>query len=583
MAVDELKDRISRLNWRDTLILTSTLASAVCNGGGVFSTEAVENTFDALETARPQSAEAVELVRASRDPAFRSRPIVHQEGLSLFQAMVILWASEEGQSPTAAEVSALLLATADHLDSWAEPDSRQLTQLEHVMADVVHVSRFNWQRDVCASIVRAVHFFSEIPLRGHFSTPEAWSALQFKALGCHLDRFVLRFSLPITLLSTTWGRRDSAGRIVLPTVDVMALFSGTLLDNGESKTDFARLCSTREAIQKDLTRSSRSDGLPDAPRIFYKTPFVFLNETTVVALSPWAIREQLHTGMWARFRGAVQDSRQWLATFGDVFELWARRVATSAATSKTFSGRVIISAAPGSEDEIEDVVVQGNNAVVLFSVKASLVAEDASKAHLSRSLVVDWYERFLFAKADENNREHKAAGALRLLDKKITNIRLGKTDLPADIFILPVVVCFDDLCENAPLTRWIELRCKVHHLLPQDRVAPVSLMTADEFDGLMALAARGIGVVETLRLKATEEWHEQNMDALLDRRCPRQGDLRSSRIAADYQTMTVEAWQRLFGRDPPESAINRISSHSHDRKGPAASRHSSRGRSKRKR
>ena len=51
--------------------------------------------------------------------------------------------------------------------------------------------------------------------------------------------------------------------------------------------------------------------------------------------------------------------------------------------------------------------------LVLFSVKGSLVRGDVAKPGGTRRAVVSWYERFFFAEASPENKEHAAAGAVR--------------------------------------------------------------------------------------------------------------------------------------------------------------------------
>jgi hypothetical protein len=550
MSPAELRERVARFNWRTTLITASSLAAAICNSGGIVSQIAFDLTFGALAQGKPETEDAARIVHAIRDPALRQRPIVHEEVLSMFQAMVIAWASDDGPTPTTPEMVTLILATNDHLDRWNEPDVRQLTDQEELVADLTHMARFNWQKDLASSIVRSSHVFSEMPLRGPHSSAEAWTALQIAAFGCTFREYISRFSLPLALLSSHWGTRNNEGSIIAPTFSVRDLFAETMVDDAITGRHVAKLCADREELREKIVQSARPDGMPAAPALFYHTPFVKLDASVAVALSPWIVREQLKNGLWGQFRGAVSDSTIWLRTFGDVFELWARRIARRASAKDSFAGTLLLSEVPGT-GEIEDVVVRGQNAAALFSVKASLMSVGAAREHRSRSRVIDWYERFFFAEANPQSKEHRAAGAVRLLDQNVRRVRRGETTLPSDIYILPVIVSFDDLCESSMLNRWIDKKCREYGLLSQPGVAPLAIMEPGEYEGLFALGARGTSPIYVLRLKASGEWRERNMDALLYQLCRKPGELRSPEFDADYDDLNRSLWQRLFGKEPP--------------------------------
>ena len=95
------------------------------------------------------------------------------------------------------------------------------------------------------------------------------------------------------------------------------------------------------------------------------------------------------------------------------------------------------------------MVVEGDGCVILFSVKATLVREDVAKVGASRSEVIQWYERFLFAEENRKSREHKAAGAIRLLQDKVSKICAGTSPFPADAEIIPVLVTFDEFAPHS--------------------------------------------------------------------------------------------------------------------------------------
>ena len=75
--------------------------------------------------------------------------------------------------------------------------------------------------------------------------------------------------------------------------------------------------------------------------------------------------------------------------------------------------------APGSADEIEDVVIVEQTGCILGSAKSKLVREDVARHARSRTALLDWYDNFFFAE----RKGRYQPGAVRLLDRKIREVR----------------------------------------------------------------------------------------------------------------------------------------------------------------
>ena len=74
--------------------------------------------------------------------------IAHEEGLSHLEHLVLLHGSDdENEIPSDGEIALWLLAAADHLGDWAEPDDRTLTTREELIAEEVRVHRYNRSLD----------------------------------------------------------------------------------------------------------------------------------------------------------------------------------------------------------------------------------------------------------------------------------------------------------------------------------------------------------------------------------------------------------------------------------------------------
>ncbi|WP_160174351.1 hypothetical protein, partial [Archangium violaceum] len=144
-------------------------------------------------------------------------------------------------------------------------------------------------------------------------------------------------------------------------------------------------------------------------------------------------------------------------------------------------------------------------------------------------------------------KEHRV-GALRLLDKKVRAIRRGEVkSIPANTRIFPVLITFDELCENPALYQWIEKRCSEMGILQPPDTAAVTLVTLDEFEAMMSLASKGHPVSSFLAKKTSKDWRYATTQALLRDLSPDGSLLRLKHLQERFNHICDRAQERLFG------------------------------------
>jgi hypothetical protein len=206
------------------------------------------------------------------------------------------------------------------------------------------------------------------------------------------------------------------------------------------------------------------------------------------------------------------SNQQFTSTFGYLFERWCASVAAEAAAQPTFKGKLLLPSSPGSHDEIEDVVVIDRDRVALFSAKSSLVPEANLKAARSLSAVVEWLRRFFFIDKDTAQLTGFREGTLRLLDKKIQRIRAGEYEsrgIRRNALVIPVVISFDNVGESGVLYKWIEEECdRLGILSARPQVRPLTILTPEDYEAMLALGSSGKRICELLLQKSqtAQKW-----------------------------------------------------------------------------
>lgn len=515
ISEDDLLERISRYSWSSSSYHLARIACLSANHEEGLHCEAVRAlTVGALQHL-PLPPEPRAHLRQVLN-AFGDRIVVaHEEGLRMLQHAVLAYGAHGNDAPDIAipELALWLACANEYLGRWAKVDDYPLSELETSIADQAHGLRFNNRPDWLRDIARTYEIYRQTPQRNRFSDPDLWARVQEQAFGSSFQSYFERFLAPLTFLSTGWGSDEPGGAV--PSYTSAALNSVLDVRPDEASRWIAALTSERETIKASLAVAPRQ--LPHAPLALLHKPFLSVGTDEVLPTSASALRQQLKTGVWAKLMHASKETlgsegpETWTSTFGDLFERWCRRVARAASQSLSFRGKVLLSEAPGDVGEVEDVVVLEGNAAVLFSVKSSLVVEEAARKATSRTALISWYEKFFFAKPDA-----RRGGALRQLSARIDLIQQGKFEpnLPRKTKLLPVLVTYDSLCEDGLLYRWLEEKCIAEGLLLQERVAPLTIARIDDFETLLALGAAGDSIVGILR-RREKDFKHRRLDSLL--------------------------------------------------------------------
>ena len=155
-----------------------------------------------------------------------------------------------------------------------------------------------------------------------------------------------------------------------------------------------------------------------------------------------------------------------------------------------------------------------------------------------------------------------------MLDAKIQRLRNGEYEhrgLPQDIVVLPCIVSFDNVGESGILYRWLAEECARRGVLSaRPGVRRITVLTPEDYEGLMSLAAEGLGVCRLLVEKTDSEHAEGNLDQFLYVRAPGQKLLRLPSMRPRYEQPTNRAIARMqvtLGALEAERARQRGDSH----------------------
>jgi hypothetical protein len=495
LPLEALVKDIARYGFRESLVAVAQLLAVALNSdGGPRGELARQLTTGLLATfagsPQPHEAKVARFAKANAD-----RAIVHEQVAYTLLALVILHGADTRDAPPPAKVAFWLLAANDHLPA-PKKDVRALSDVENAVAEFWWHSRFNWGSHLKRDLVRGGILFESAPARGPLA--KHWRELQELAFGMPYEAYVSQLGGLLFLLSTTWGVPIDAGKLRSPIVRLADLG----WDTPPHRRFFEERTWTRAEARAVLGNADSLTGVPRDVGAFLEHPFLQVGDELIV-VSPSGVREALRLSAWGALRAAeiVKSgrSKDWLPTFGEMVETWCRLVAGEASAGvRAANAEVILPDSIGDGSEIEDVILSDGGRAILFSVKGTLAPRDIGKLNCSRSDIIEWLQRFLFAEPDKSRGQR--GGALRLLNSKVEALRGGRLEPRVDrnASLVPTIVSFEHLGDNLALYSWIEQRCQEEGLLQQPQVRPVSLLTVAEYELVMSLAARGADVLWAL-------------------------------------------------------------------------------------
>jgi len=496
-----------------TFEMLAAVAGTLANDGGLESQRARSATIGALRAPWVGADPRVPRV-ALWCAAHPERVVAHERVIYWLQALVLAECRSGGRTPTLGDVAWLMLTANDHLDAASSADDGGgLDALDTLLASTARESRFNVGGDELAAMMRGYQITATPPESGPLASSTAWDALHRKAffdMAFH-DYFV-RVLLPLALQSTMWGVGLES-----PMLGPDFWSRNTRADLRAGEALFEKLSISEEDAREGARKERGADGLPRTPSIFAHTPLLRLADGRFIAVSPWRVRAQLRLGLWDACRRAacaLHNEHVWTPAFGQSFELWARAVARRVAESARFKGTLNLSLKLGGADELEDIVIIDNSRVALVSAKARLLPHAVAQETAGRASVVGWYRSVFLDPAMNGHR----AGALRLLESRVQRIRAGLVpNVDPASRIYPVVLTYEQLGDGPVLYTWVRKRCEEAEVLQQPDVAPVTFLSAQDYEWLMAAAAEGTSVFDVLDYRTSTDAGLMSLDVALPR------------------------------------------------------------------
>lgn len=544
MPMTQIVGLVRTFSRMEGVFTLARIAAELANSdGGVLGDEARSWTHDLL-VQRVGSSNVLEdaVSRALRDGGHQDA-IAHGRVIYTLMQMVLAHSPKEAPPPKDGMLAFLMLAINDHIPRW---EDATLSATEESLGALCAESIFNRSfEDPLRFIVRLEAVFSDPPTSGPVS-PDDWEKLHQAAFGCSFGEYLESYLAPLLVLSRGW---DSESAPILFKEPWQRSNSSALYE------EWFRAASVDEDVASAASAGSLfDDGLARPSRPFLETPFIE-TENRLLAISPWHIRDHASLGTWGKLNAAAKKvfgtktgNQQFTAAFGYLFEQWCQRLAQEAVADPRCPDRVIIAETPGTEDEVEDVVVVDGSFVALISAKAGLVPADRLKAARSLEEIISWLTRFFIEDGTPAKGRGYRPGALRLLDQKVQNLRDGKYEpqgIPRDATVLPVIVTFDHMPGGSMLLKWLGDRTADLGLFGSPGVRPVTLLNPPEFEALFALASRGHGVCRLLDRKAQSPNHLSPTDWFLTSVTTERLEMRLPSMEAAFNAITQRTISRL--------------------------------------
>jgi len=497
---EALVDLCAGFGWAPAFLKLSELACKLSSAPGAELSEEVRRVTSRLLARYRFAPDALLRVIGEYFEEHPERPIAQEPSIYLVQALMLLHGNESEDAPDEYGIPLLLLNANTFVDQWRDPDPTALSELEQAVADAFRASRYVERGSRIPTLIRTWMLY-QMPFREPMSADER-DRIEQAAFDGPFEQYFESFVFPLYLHAASWGLNNlgAYNQVVNPA----RWLADANVDEAWIARQFEKISVTRADAAEQIRRGIGVDGLPHSPTVFYRYPFIRIEETgSLIPASARVVQDHLITGLWARFNAGLREVRGrghmgWFTIFGDMFEGWCRQVArNSFAETDQAHLDLLLSDGIGDDDEIEDVVIAEReaNRVVLFSAKARLVPEATVRGARSRTAALEWLENFLFVEPTDEHR----GGAIRLLNNKIQQIRAGQVEeIASNSTIFPVLVTYDNIGETPLLYRWLSQRCTEEGLLQQDGVASLVVMAIDDYEFFFSLMTNNLNPIEIL-------------------------------------------------------------------------------------
>jgi hypothetical protein len=546
MPVEKILAKVCLFDRREGLFTLCKIASDLANSdGGITGPVARSWTHDLLVQRVGSQDPFEDAVSRAVAQLGQGTAIVHGHVLFLLQFLIVAHGSDTGTRPHDGELAFLMLALNDHIPEWSE-ESPGLSTTEEVLGSMLFSTIFNQTSDDPLRFMLRITEIIDGDVEGGPISASDWARMQVEAFGCSFSEYAERFLVPVFMLSRGWGSKE---------VPVLA---PAAWEKGETAGLYRRWFQEASASieERTLWKSSAptGTGLLGLPGAFFRTPFVRVDEKAL-CFSPWHVKDHASLGTWAKLNAASKtvlgtgSNQRFTSTFGYLFERWCALTAREAAAQRGFKGKLLLPSSPGSEDEIEDVVIVDRGRVVLFSAKSSLVPEASLKSARSLAAIVEWLQRFFFEDKDSAKATGYRAGVLLLLDAKIQRIRAGEYEdrgIAKNALVIPVVVSFDNVGECGILYKWVEAECARRGILSaRPQVRPLTVLTPEDYEAMLALGSAGKGTCDLLveKTRAAERWGRT--DAFLHHRYKDGRAMRLPGMIERFDDLTQRSLRRM--------------------------------------
>jgi hypothetical protein len=543
----QLASHVSELSRDEMLFTLCRIAADLANAdGGILGEEARAWTHELLKQ-RPDSDHPLEraisraVARLSKETA-----IAHAHAIFALQVLAVVRGSSTAPAPSDGYLAFLMLAINDHIPEWPQQSEKPLTELEDTLGSMFLCSIFNRYDDPVRFLLRLTGIIGHAPAQ--LREGVSWRQVEEAAFGASFQEYADAFLLPLFFSSRIWSSRNPP--LIVPREWVKLGPSQELqqrwLDEAAMPID--------EAVAEYAERPLPS-GLYGLPPAFFRKPLLAVGDK-LLGLSPWHVRDHAILGTWSKLNEACKgllgsgSNQVFSSAWGVMFEKWCAALAREASSSPHPSERLLLPAHPGAHDEIEDVIFLDGNTVALLSAKASLVPEASLKSAEAPDAALKWLKRFFFEEPRNATARGYRGGVVHLLAKKVAAIRSGQLEgrgISRKATILPCILSFDNVGEGGALYFWLEHEARAKGLLQGQGIRPITIITPEDYEALLALRVRGHGVCELLMEKTESRNKLGTLDHLLFAKVENPVDLRLPSMHANFESLVSKADELLKG------------------------------------